>query len=73
MVPTSTIRVIIWVASFVTAGAAFGMDWAIQSVEVPLWALLVLTFIPTSDLIDVVQDIIDAVSSKVTVEEGKRQ
>ena len=66
MVATSTIRVAAWTISLATAGAAFGMDWAIQPVEIPLWALLVVTFVPTRDLVDATIDIIDAVVQKFT-------
>lgn len=66
MVATSTIRVTAWTISLVTAGAAFGMEWATQPVEIPLWALLVVTFVPTRALVDAALDIIDAVVQKFT-------
>ncbi|WP_265112295.1 hypothetical protein [Halosolutus halophilus] len=73
MVATSTLRVILWGTSLLTAGAAFGMDWAIQSVEVPLWAFLVVTFVPTRDLVDAVTDVLDAAVRKVTQGEGSQR
>lgn len=66
MVATSTIRVTAWTISLATAGAAFGMDWAIQPVEIPLWALLVVTFVPTRALVDAALEIIDALVQKFT-------
>ncbi|WP_049925364.1 hypothetical protein [Halopiger goleimassiliensis] len=72
MVTTSTIRVVAWTASLVTAGAAFGMDWAIQTVEIPLWALLVVTFVPTRDLVDATIEILDAVVQKMTPADSDR-
>ncbi|WP_265109189.1 hypothetical protein [Halosolutus halophilus] len=73
MVATSTLRVVLWGTSLLTAGAAFGMDWAIQTVQIPLWALLVVTFVPTRDLVDAVTDVLDATVRKVTQGEGSKE
>ena len=69
---TAAIRVVLWTTSLLGAGAAFGMAWATQTIEVPLWSLLVLTFIPTSDLIDVAQDVLDALAAKAKHKEKKQ-
>lgn len=65
-ITTGTVRIIGWAGGLVLGASAFGMSWATQSVQVPLWAAFVLTFIPTSDLIDAVQDVLDAVTNRVT-------
>ena len=65
MVATSAARVVVWSAGAVVAGSAFGMGWAGQEVSVPLWGLLVLTFVPTSDLIETTRLMLDSVAEKV--------
>ena len=69
MVATSTLRIAGWAGGAVLAGSAFGMGWVAQAVEIPLWGLLVLTFIPTRDLIQATQEILDAVVAKVAGEQ----
>ena len=71
MVTTSTIRVVTWAGGVVVAGGAFGMAWATQPIEVPVWAVLVLTFVPTSDLIDVVQELLEGTAEKFGAENRK--
>lgn len=48
-------RIGLWATSALMGGATYGLGWAQQDVSVPIWALLVLTFVPTSDLIAVVR------------------
>lgn len=44
-----------WSLSVVLGAAAFGLSWLTATTEVPLWGLLVLTFVPTTDLISFVR------------------
>lgn len=46
------LRAILWSASVAVSGAAFGLSWLTQTVELPVWALLALTFIPTREITD---------------------
>ena len=68
MVATATIRLLGWGGAFVFSAGAFGLAWATQTLEVPLWAVLVLTFVPTSDLIEVIQSVVDAAAEKAGAE-----
>ena len=47
-----TARIALWLAWTASTIALSGLDWAMASVEIPIAWVLVLTFIPTSDLID---------------------
>lgn len=53
MIGHGTSRVLLWASSAVGAVALNGFEWAGQTIEIPFMWLLVLTFVPTSDLIDV--------------------
>lgn len=50
MVTATALRLGGWVIGATAGGAAFGMGWATQEIAIPLWALLVLTFLPTLEL-----------------------
>ena len=50
MVTATALRLGGWVIGATVGGAAFGMGWATQEIAIPLWALLVLTFLPTLEL-----------------------
>jgi hypothetical protein len=65
MVAASTVRVVGWTAGFTLSAGAFGLGWANQDIAVPLWALLVLTFVPTADLISAVRVALDNFTSKL--------
>lgn len=73
MVATGAVRIVIWGGGAILAGSAFGMDWVMQEVSIPLWGLLVLTFVPTRDLIQAAQDILDAVVAKVAGEKKLKE
>jgi ABC-type multidrug transport system permease subunit len=66
--PVNTVRFVSWGVGLVLAGSAFGVGWATQPVEVPLWGLFVVTFVPTSDLIDAIREVLDAAVAKAAGE-----
>ena len=41
-----------------------GMEWATQTVELPLWAALVLIFVPTSKLIDLAEQLLESTAKR---------
>jgi hypothetical protein len=57
--------IVLWVGSVFVAVGGVGFAWASQSVEVPLVWVLVLTFIPTRDLTQFFQRVLDASVSKI--------
>lgn len=44
-----------WSLSVFLGATAFGLAWLTTTTQVPLWGLLVLTFVPTTDLISFVR------------------
>ena len=58
------IRTVIWIISIGGLSAAFGAGWMTQSVDMPLYAVLILTFIPTLELIDWVRSYVERRSKK---------
>lgn len=59
MVTAALLRATGWTLAAVVSLSLTGAAWLGQDVEVPLFGLLVLTFIPTVDLIEVARTQLD--------------
>lgn len=44
-----------WTVLAASGGLLFGVGWLVRPVEVPLWAILVLTFVPTREVTDAIK------------------
>jgi hypothetical protein len=49
------LRPITWLATGIVASAAFGLAWFTQTVEVPIWGLLMLTFVPLESTVGAIK------------------
>lgn len=61
----SAVRAVGWTAGLIVGASMFGLSWATQSVEVPLWGLMVLTFVPTRDFIEAFRGLLNGVQQRV--------
>lgn len=48
-------RLLLWSGSVIVTGSAVGMGWMMSTVQIPISWLLLLTFVPTTELIDVIR------------------
>lgn len=48
-------RPITWLATGIVASIGFGLAWAAEPVEVPLWAVLLLTFMPLESIVEAIK------------------
>ena len=66
MIASPISRVIVWTAGTLgLAGLTGDVSFMGQTVNLPLWAVLALTFIPTSDLIEVAQSGLDRLENRL--------
>ena len=65
MIASPLARVAVWTAGTLgLVGLTGDVSFMAQSVDLPLWAVLALTFIPTSDLIEVAQSGLDRLEKR---------
>lgn len=62
----NTLRAASWILGTATGASMFGLQWATQTLDTPVWALLVLTFVPTSELIATLLTFLQAAQYRVT-------
>lgn len=69
----SASRITVWGLSLIGAAAVGGLAWLSQTVEVPLVAILILTFVPTMDLIRVARSWLEKLEPQRTSEAGNKE
>jgi hypothetical protein len=54
-----SVRILGWVGGVMAAAGVWGLEWLSQPVTVPLAGLLILTFVPTADMIHIARTQLD--------------